>query len=290
MHFLSAALFASGATAAAVGRSADNGWDCVLANTNEMAADPPCGSSEALAACFAELDDSTPDALAECYVAAGCSSFDAVDLAGTAQRRCRELLGRDHELRRRSRGELDARGPQPTAAPELAGMNPFWQGHVFPRTAYSDSDCFDFKDKETKDCDVQTNDGKVSTGGCSTITVTESSCAAGKTCTTDEKIMKTVCMDLDNGLDVGGIIVTVIFGVAIVAGIAAITFLCCKDRKEQKRLAAKAATVELHRAATKKKKEAAARAQRAPLMAQEQERQRDVSTGSTDPFHDRNRS
>lgn len=289
MHFLSAALFASGAMAAALGRNGEN-WDCILANPSEMAADANCGDASALSACFAQLESSEQkEALAECYAKAGCSSVEAIDLAAQAERRCFDQFART-ELRRRSRGELDARGPQPTKAPELAAMNVFWDHHIFPRSAASGSDCFTFKDKETRVCDVETNSGQVSTGGCSTVTTSVSECAPDKTCTLDAGSRDTICMDLDNTLDVGGIIVTVLFGVAVVAGIATITFLCCKDRKEQKRLAAKAATVELHRAATKKKKEAEARAQRAPLMQQEQERQRDVSTGSTDPFHDRNRS
>lgn len=284
MRFLSTALFASGAMAVAVGRSGDQ-WDCIRSNIDGMAADGSCGDAPALAACFAELDASTDEALAACYAKSGCSSIEAQDLAAGAERRCIELFGRA-ELRRRSRGELDARGPKPTQAPEFAAMNMFWEGHIFPRSAATGSDCFSFSDKVTEACDVSTKSGDPVTGDCSTITTSVSECAPDKTCTLDSNGSH-ICMDLENSLDVGGIIVTIIFGVAIVAGIASITFLCCKDRKEQKRLAAKAATVELHRAATKKKKEAA---QRAPLMQQDQERQRDASTGSTDPFHDRNRS
>lgn len=288
MHFLSAALFASGAMAVAVARSGDS-RDCVLANTNEMAAEASCGDASALSACFSQLEYSSAEALAKCYAESGCSSVDAQDLAQGAERRCVERFGRV-ELKRRSRGELDARGPRPTQAPEFAAMNMFWEGgHIFPRSAATGDDCFTFKDKVTRVCDVKTNSGKESTGDCSTITTSVSSCHPDKTCTLDTN-GEHICMDLENDLDVGGIIVTIIFGVAIVAGIASITFLCCKDRKEQKRLAAKAATIDLHRAATKKKKEAAARAQRTPLMQQEQERQRDPSVGSTDPFHDRNRS
>ena len=87
-----------------------------------------------------------------------------------------------------------------------------------------------------------------------------------------------------------GIVVTVIFGVAVVLGIAIVTFLCCKDRKEQKRLVAKAEATALARAQTRKKK---AEEVRAPLMRKTSgQRVGSPAAGGTggDPFSDRNRS
>ena len=83
-------------------------------------------------------------------------------------------------------------------------------------------------------------------------------------------------MDLQDTLDTAGIVVAIIFGVIITAAVGTITFLCCKDRSEQKRLAAKAEAVALARAATKKQRN---NQERAPLVS------RNVS-GGTNPFQD----
>lgn len=288
MHFLSTAFFASGAMAAVLGRSNDD-WSCILDNRRDMAADASCGDFPALSLCFSQLESASPPALADCYSQAGCSSIEAYNLATGAAQRC-SVLFREVELRRRSRGELDARVPLPTAAPDLAATTAFWDQDIFPRTAATGEDCFTTKTTKTRHCDLETaDDGKVNTQTCFSREGPVSACAPGKICSMDRSGTD-ICMDLKNNLDVAGIIVTVIFGVAIVLGIASITYLCCKDRKEQKRLHAKAEATALVRAATKKKRDADARSQRAPLIQAHQERQRDASTGSTDPFHDRNRS
>jgi hypothetical protein len=294
MRFLSTALFASGVMAAAVGRSDD----CILSNRHEMAADASCGDFPALDLCFSELASSDATEVANCYIKAGCSETEAHNLAGGAAKRCTELFG-TAELKRRYRAVLEDRAPAPTAVAEIPAFpmtTNFWEQHgLLKRSATSGGACFRNGTTETESCDVQTDGDRVSTQGCSQVVITTSDCNPGMTCSRDRAGLA-VCMDVENNLDVGGIIVTIIFGVAIVLGIATITFLCCKDRKEQKRLAAKAEATALVRAATKKKRDAETRAQRAPLMQHQQggdsgpERPRDASTGSTDPFHDRNRS
>ena len=116
---------------------------------------------------------------------------------------------------------------------------------------------------------------KTRTGECHPSQADESSCSPGLFCTHDAS-GKDVCMDLHDSLDTGGVIVSIVFAVAIVIGIGALTFMCCKERREHKRMAAKAEATALARAQTKKQRSADARA---PLMRQQ-------DGPGADPFHD----
>jgi hypothetical protein len=89
-----------------------------------------------------------------------------------------------------------------------------------------------------------------------------------------DSIGQTVCMVKQDSLGVGGIIIAIVFGVAIVVGIAFLTFACCREGRHQKQLEARAEATALARAQTKKARSAEARA---PLMRQE----------GGDPFADR---
>lgn len=154
-------------------------------------------------------------------------------------------------------------------------------------------ECLEEYEKKTTDCQTVTEDGRETTRSCTDTTVKLSSCRPGKTCSFD-KSGNDICMDLQDELDVAGIVIAIVFASAIVIGVGALTFLCCKDRKEQKRLQAKAEATALARAATKKKRAAE---QRQPLMSQQQQYQTagpDTSAlgggMGADPFHDGHRS
>ncbi|KAL6868817.1 hypothetical protein ACO1O0_000138 [Amphichorda felina] len=289
MRVLSSLFFASGALAAAVARQEDPksaDYDCFLANRREMAADAGCGDHMALSLCFSKLTDSDPFAIAECYNTAGCGAGQAASKAASAQDRCADLFPGDAELRRRRRHIADEPSA-PLTAPPAFGTADIFPGHdgLFARGPITGDDCFTTKTTKTEVCDMETVDGKTNTVSCSSTEVPVSECASGKTCSMDKQGTN-ICMDLKDSLDVAGIIISIVFGVAIVLGVASLTFFCCRDRKEQKRMAIKAEATALKRAATKKKR-AEAREQRAPLMREE--RRRDASAGSTDPFHDQNR-
>jgi hypothetical protein len=159
------------------------------------------------------------------------------------------------------------------------------------QASQSGNECLETYTVDTTSCDVSTNDGRVSTQSCSSTTAERSSCKAGKTCSMDSSGTD-ICMDLQDDLDVAGIVIAIIFASAIVIGIGTLTFLCCKDRKQQKRLHAKAEATALARAATKKKRAE----MRQPLMSQQHQQSApgpDTSAlggGGADPFHDAHRS
>src|SRR5699024_2200420 len=92
-----------------------------------------------------------------------------------------------------------------------------------------------------------------------------SECSPGLMCTIGAG-NEDICMRKHDSLDIGGIIIAIVFGVLITLGLGTLTFLCCRDRRQQKRLAAKAEAVALARAQTKKKR---AQDQRTPLMQQQ---------------------
>lgn len=283
--------------AVAVGRSAD--YDCVLANRREMVADAGCGAPADLSSCFASLEASEPASLMSCYMSAGCSEDDARSKAASAHDRCADLFPEDAELRlRRRRGvapgsslNLDVATKTTSghlASATIADLLPMQSANerhhlLFVRSATSGNACMTTTSTSSKTCDVSTaDDGAVATNTCSSTLVPVSKCAAGMTCSFDDS-GNHICMDLENSLDIAGIIIAIAFGVFIALGIATLTFLCCRDRKEQKRLVAKAEATALARAATKKKKAARQQEQRAPLMA---DARRSPSVGPADPFHD----
>lgn len=264
------------------------GDDCLRVHAIEMGDDAGCGRALAIAACFAQITRSEVSDLAECYRSAGCSEEEAASKSLSAHSRC-EVEFEDTEtpeLRRRSRGILEREAPAAvTPSPDTAATpliaNPAF---LFARGMSGDEECYDTRDVDTTQCDFETSNGDVRTVTCTPTTVPKAECKEGLTCSFDNSGTP-ICMELQTTLDIGGIIIAIIFGVGIVAGIAAITFLCCKDRRDQKRIAAKAEATALARAQTKKKK---AQEQRTPLM-----RDRDPSGGAApapgNPFHDGNR-
>lgn len=130
-----------------------------------------------------------------------------------------------------------------------------------------------------------TQNGKVH-ASTTTIVQESASCTPGWMCS-PELGDTTSCIKKRNGLDIGGIVVSIVFGAAIVAGISFLLIMSCKDKRQHKRLAAKAEATALARAATKKKRAADARA---PLMEYQQQDQQMAQNqyegAGANPFHD----
>ncbi|KJZ73315.1 hypothetical protein HIM_07319 [Hirsutella minnesotensis 3608] len=164
---------------------------------------------------------------------------------------------------------LANRAPQTTAPAAAADPLPATS------SARSGTDCFTTSMVDTSACSFATKDGKLSTVSCFPTQATSSECSPGLMCTTDTS-NNDVCMVRRDSLDTGGIIIAVIFGALVGIGIGVLTFLCCRDRREQKRLAAKAEAVALARAHTRKQK---ANDAHVPLM-----RQQEGAPGSPNPF------
>ncbi|PHH73936.1 hypothetical protein CDD82_5189 [Ophiocordyceps australis] len=143
----------------------------------------------------------------------------------------------------------------------------------------SGDQCFTTKTITTSTCPKTTSSGHISTLDCTPTTVATSDCTPGFTCTVDAS-HEVICMKRIDSLDTGGIIVAAIMGLGVAACLAALIFMCVRDRKMQRQLAARSAAQALKRAETKRMRSAESRA---PLIRS------DGAPGSPNPFHETSR-
>ncbi|KAH7310481.1 hypothetical protein B0I35DRAFT_481797 [Stachybotrys elegans] len=258
--FSPALLFAAGALAL-------NTPECFTEHGSGLAALSECAAHHILTACFADLEAFDKSDIESCLLTAGCPADDAPLEARAVLDRCHEWLVASDLRKRMPAAAVMAQPVQTTAAPQL-----------FPRSSL---DCLTERTYDTSSCDTVTVDGRPTTTNCQDTVGTESVCRPGLTCSLDRSGTQ-VCMELQDSLDTAGIVVSIVFGVMIAIAIGALTYFCCQDRRQQKRLAAKAEATALARAATKKQRSAEARA---PLMSEQNPAQ--VAPGPGDPFSDR---
>lgn len=140
------------------------------------------------------------------------------------------------------------------------------------------TDCFTTTTLDTTVCALTTDRGRVRTGSCTPTQVASSECRPNFLCATDTS-NNDVCMVRRDGLDIGGLVIAVLFGALVALGIGALTFFCCRDRRQQKRFAAKAEAVALARAHTRKQR--AQHEADAPLMSHQ-----DGTSAGSNPFQD----
>lgn len=248
--------------------------ECYLQNSKDLAEYSDCGHHGSLTHCLSSLDSFDVSDLQKCYVNAGCSAAEAAIEASYTQDRC-DKLSKLGELKKRSRGNVHQAAQ--TIAVRVAGNKD--EAPLPTVVARAEKlQCKITKKVKTKTCPLQTQGNKVKTLSCFTTEVARATCAPGLKCALDAD-GKDICMKLQDNLEIGGIIISIVFGVGILAGISFLTFQCCRESREHKRIAARAEATALARAATKKQRTQDARA---PLMRQQE--------GSTDPFHDRNHS
>lgn len=255
MRFTSAVTLSLAASVMAVSQ------ECLTNHAKDIADYSDCGDADVLTQCFSTVDAGSPNSLIACYTKAGCSQEQALGEANYAVNRCNEL----------SRvGELRKRYPAIDQIPVETGM-----GQLVPRA--TGDDCFVISTTQTTQCATVTEGGKLKTTDCTPFEIASSSCSPSFFCTHDNG-GRPVCMEIHNSLDTGGVIISIVFAVAIVLGIGALTFMCCKERREHKRMAARAEATALARAQTKKQRSQEARA---PLMSQQR-----GGAGAANPFQD----
>ncbi|VUC26211.1 unnamed protein product [Clonostachys rosea] len=261
MRFFPTIYLASGAIAAVVAPQNDQP-NCVLYHRAEMAEEAECGNRDTLKTCFEKLETQAVPQLEECYKSAGCTDDKASILALGAEDRCLTKIA-GGELRKRTRGELDARAPEPTymaRAEDLLENAPGLLGRATTSSANTDtmsgSSCVTASLTKVETCESKSGGGST----CSNVEQTSWVCTPGWTCSFNVEGTH-ICMVLHNSLDIAGIIVAIVMAVGAIAGIVTITYLCIQNKKEQKRLSAKAEATALARAATKKKRAA----ERTPL-------------------------
>lgn len=75
-------------------------------------------------------------------------------------------------------------------------------------------------------------------GPCVSTTIEYPTCASGLLCRADAAGNPT-CLRKINRLDAAGVIIAIVFAVAIATAVAGVCFLCCRERRQQRKLRAK---------------------------------------------------
>ncbi|KAF4950918.1 hypothetical protein FSARC_13054 [Fusarium sarcochroum] len=261
MRFSTVALFAGNALAGVQ-------QECLNNHSKDLAAFADCAIKGALAECLSNLKETDERALLSCYTSAGCSPEAAAQEAHYTFERCSELA-KAGELKKRYQA-----APLPTLMPRAEAT-----GGLQKRADTSrGTDCFSTFSTSVEQCDLETVSDKTKTATCYSTEVKTSTCKDEVICTTDASANH-VCMNKVE-MDTAGIIIAIVFAASAALMLGYLTFMCCRDRKEQKRLVAKSEAVALARAATKKQRAA----QRQPLIRNASGQS---APGAGNPFQDR---
>ncbi|KAG5662141.1 hypothetical protein KAF25_004380 [Fusarium avenaceum] len=271
MRFSTAVLFAGNALAAVQ-------QECLTNHNEDLAAFADCANKNALSFCLSNLKETDEAALKTCYSSAGCSAEDAAREAHYTIERCSELVKAGELKKRMAAAAMPILIPRAEAADTIT-QGPEATGELKKRADTSrGTNCYTTFKKNTEQCDLETVSSKTKTATCYSTEISTSTCRSDVICTTDAS-SDDICM-VKKEMDTAGIIIAIVFAASAAAMLGYLTFMCCRDRKEQKRLVAKAETVALARAATKKQRAA----QRQPLMRNASGQS---APGAGNPFQDR---
>lgn len=239
--------------------------ECVQANSRQLAVAASCGDEGSLNYCFSHLPDSTqPEALSpeleRCFISAGCTPAESTVEAFWAIKRCDSPSADLRRARRQPNADgalaaaaaeplLAARNPLPAAITAMPDSNLLPRQND-PATTVNDvpaspSPCFTDTETSITTCPTQTTGSESGKKlSCYPTVTTTAKCREGLICQADGQGNPS-CMYKHSGLDLGGIIIAVVFASAIVVAVVAICFMCCRERREHRRIerAAEAARI-----------------------------------------------
>ncbi|KAL0936277.1 uncharacterized protein CTRU02_208492 [Colletotrichum truncatum] len=239
-HQSATALFALLATTASALSPAR--LHCLRSRNSELSRLGTCGMAGSVAHCLDMIpDDFTQADLEACWVHAGCDHAEAVVEAQWALDKCDEYGNLAAELRLRhvpivARATTDTTDTA-TAATTAAATATGTAATATGTGSSSTKVCSTTTTVSTTACPSYTTgskSGQAMKSGCFPTMASYATCAAGMLCSNDTCIVK------QNSLTGGGIAVALFFAVSITGAIGIITFLCCRDRKNRKRIMAKA--------------------------------------------------
>ncbi|KAF9768198.1 hypothetical protein IL306_014530 [Fusarium sp. DS 682] len=273
MRFSTAAIFFAGNALAAVQQ------ECLANHHEDLAAFADCANKGALSFCLSKLKETDEAALKSCYTSAGCSSDAAAKEAHYTFERCSELAKAGELKKRYNAAPMPAILPRADAAAAITD-GPMATGELKKRATDTSrgTNCYTTFKKSTEQCDLETVSDKTKTATCYSTEISTSKCKDDVICTTDAS-SGDICMTKKE-MDTAGIIIAIVFAASAALMLGYLTFMCCRDRKEQKRLVAKSEAVALARAATKKQRAA----QRQPLIRNASGQS---APGAGNPFQDR---
>ncbi|KAK2006850.1 hypothetical protein LZ32DRAFT_73727 [Colletotrichum eremochloae] len=219
---------------------------CLRSRALELARLAACGEPGSVAHCLNMLpDDLGQTDVERCYMHAGCELPEAIIESQWTLDRCGEGEKAPAELRKR---HVPVFARQTTAAATTAAEA---ANTATATESKTDSllTCSTTTTKSTTLCPI------ISTGfskgvtlkeGCYPTQVVFETCAAGLLCT-DDQAGNPSCLKLDNTVYPGGVAVAVFFALAITSAVGWITLLCCRERKQKKRAAARAEAARIAR-------------------------------------------
>ncbi|TEA07947.1 hypothetical protein C8034_v000526 [Colletotrichum sidae] len=288
---------------------------CLRNKNVELSRLSGCGMAGSVAHCLWMIpDDFTLADLETCYINAGCDFTEAIVEAQWVLNKCDESGELAEELRLRhvvarattTDSETTATdeattatgattAATATAATTAASTGTGTTGTTGTATGTGSSTtkiCSTTTTKSTSACPVYStgaSSGKTISSGCYSTTVAFETCAAGMLCQ-DDQSGNPSCILIDNTLGGAGIAISLFFAIAITGAIATITFLCCRERKEKKRIMAKAEAAAIAKAAVIQKRPTVevhpAEPANQPLMGNDNHGQ---AYNSQDPFNDQSR-
>ncbi|KAF6799518.1 hypothetical protein CSOJ01_12446 [Colletotrichum sojae] len=233
---------------------------CLRSRNADLARQSACGMAGSVAHCLDMIpDDFTQADMEACWVNAGCELAEAVVEAQWALDRCDEYGNLAAELRARFHAPVQARATTTADETTAAATTATAASTAATATAAATGTsltCSTTTTTSTTVCPVAStgaSSGKTLKSGCYPTVVSFETCAAGMLCKDDPEGVPS-CLVMDNTLGGGGIAVAIFFAVAITGAIGTITFLCCRERKEKKRIAAKAEAAAIAREANMKKR------------------------------------
>ncbi|KAI0125463.1 hypothetical protein BJ170DRAFT_432776 [Xylariales sp. AK1849] len=227
---------------------------CLQAKAHAIALAALCGDKATLKQCLAKAPEhAEEDFIQKCLVKAGCTPKAAVIEASYLISHCD---GEPGELRRRRADAMPAERDdasdsatttttatttgvtkrstaESTAAATTAVTQRDTTTAATTAAATTSLQCSTESTLQVTSCD------SVNKYDCSEVTTTTSVCAAGLFCDTDAA-GNNLCMERQDGLTTSGAVVAIFLAVFLAAMVSAIIFLCCKDRREQKRVRARA--------------------------------------------------
>lgn len=272
--------------------------ECLNTHSLALAERASCGDVGSLNHCFSNqvaLDATTaPEQLTSelerCFQNAGCTHAESQIEALWTLQRCStgHLTPEDpsSDLRRRRTGAIPLpRGPAPI--PGITIIAARQDNPPTPTTAPAAnpavSPCFIETDISITSCPIQStgaNSGKKLP--CFPTTVPSEVCAPKLICQIDSRGNPS-CMVRQSSLGLAGTIIAIFFAAAVAVSVFTVCFLCCRERKSQRRLmraaeAAKIAQEAKTQAMLSAKRNAASVADdvaldRQPLMGQQQQHQ-----------------
>ncbi|CAK7263563.1 hypothetical protein SEPCBS119000_000554 [Sporothrix epigloea] len=238
---LAAAGLVSFSGMAAAASSSSNPLDlavCLSSRAAALAGLSACGHTGSIEYCLAnrlpkQSSLCTAEVLAECFANAGCQPEEALIEAAWTIKRCSAGSELEELRRRKPIAETPSSTPVLAATPILARADSTYTGGTTTPLV-----CLTPTTIPTTFCPVQTtgpNAGKTTLSCYSTIAVIPT-CAAGLLCDVDSTTGQTTCMQKQSP-DAAGIVIAIVFAVGIVLAVSTMCFFCCRERRQDARLA-----------------------------------------------------